>query len=47
MVASKGKAVDKQGDNPADQQSSDDMTNAVADALKNSPPSLASDDTDW
>jgi len=45
MVASKGKAV--QGNTPADQQAANDMTNALADALRNSPPSLASDDTDW
>ena len=47
MVASKGKAVAAQGTTPADQQSANDMTNTLADVLKNSPPSLASDDTDW
>jgi len=52
MVASKGKAVAGQGNEPGEgggdpPQSGNDMTNALADALKNNPPSLADDDVDF
>ena len=47
MVASKGKAGASQGDASIDPQAANDMTNALAEALKSSPPSLTSDDEDW
>jgi len=47
-VASAGnKGGDAQSNTPADQQTANDMTNALADALKTSPPSLDTDDNDW
>jgi uncharacterized protein YegL len=47
MVASKGKPISSQSTNQIDQQSANDMTNVLANELKDSPPTLDNDDDVW